>query len=115
MPTDKRQRTGHTIRFEYDRELSRLAKEVATACGQDVKTAVAKDMDELDARLGCLACVDWDNNYHRDSDGEGDQEAQEEEGDEVDEEDESDVDPDEERLVKVNAYKWRDAVRSVAY
>lgn len=89
----QRERTPHTLRFEYDETLSRLAKEVIVVCGQDPTIITAEDMDKLDARVGCLSCIEWD----RDDSSEGVYEDAEE-------------DPDEEREIAVRAFKWRNAV-----
>jgi hypothetical protein len=44
--------------IEIDDEASEVAETVIWACGMDPRHALAADMDDLDARLECLTCLD---------------------------------------------------------
>jgi len=44
--------------IEIDDKASEIAETVIRACGMDPLSAHASDMDDLDARLECLACLD---------------------------------------------------------
>jgi hypothetical protein len=43
--------------IKIDDKASEVAETVIEACGMDPKYAYADDMDDLDARLECLACL----------------------------------------------------------
>jgi hypothetical protein len=44
--------------IKIDEKASEVAETVIKACGMDPKYAYADDMDDLNARLECLACLE---------------------------------------------------------